>query len=138
MEAREGSTILDAPAKFVEIPVSFLISRTPNWHPAAFYSWSWQSLVYPVYALPAWFYIGLGIDALFGRRRVGRSNMIFSVVIAVAFAVMCCGLEFGISAAERQGQERLTWYIKGFALWAALFVIPCAAWVRQKYRRSAF
>jgi hypothetical protein len=98
--AQKSITVLNAPAKFVEIVVSVLVSRTGNWYPASFLRSTWRSLIYPIYALPAWFYVGLGIDALLGRSRIRQRNMILSLILALASAVLCCGFRFGISPAE--------------------------------------
>jgi len=130
--AEKPITILDVPGLFVGLPISWLLSLT-NWNPElALFPLQWRPILFPVYALPAWLYVGCGIDGLLGRRRVGRINMIFSIVIATAFALMCGGLECGISAAERQGQARLGWSIQGLALWTLLFAIPSVAWLIQR------
>ena len=129
-------TILNAPAKFVEVFVSLLVAHKGNWFPASFPSSTWHALIYPVYALPAWFFVGVGIDALMGRRLVRRWNAALSVFLALTFAVLFFGFRFGMPAAEREGQELLSWFIDGFALWAVLFAIPFAAWVLGRKRKS--
>jgi len=128
-------TILDAPAKFVEIAVSLIFFRTGNWLPNWLLRASWRSLIYPIYALPAWIYVGRGIDALLGRNDVRRSNMIASILLSLFSIAVCCTFTFGFSPAERQGQNLLDWYSKGFALWAVLFASPFAAWLRQRTNR---
>ena len=130
--AERPATILNAPAKVVEIVVSLLVAHKANWHPASLLPSTWHALVYPIYALPAWVYIGLGIDAGIGRCLVRRWNVVLSLFLALTFAVLFCGLRFGISAAEREGQEQLSWFIEGFALWAVLFAIPFVAWLLQR------
>ena len=92
--------------------------------------------MYPIYALPAWIYIGFAIDAMIGRRHIRRWNMILSMLLALTCASLFCGFRFGLPAAEREGQERLSWFIDGLALWAVLFSIPVMAWLRQRRRRT--
>jgi len=135
--AEKSITLLDAPAKFVEIIVSLVVARTGNWHPASLLTSTWHSLIYPIYALPAWFYVGHGIDALFRRNRVRPSNMMVGLTLALVSGVLCCGFRFGLSAAERQGQDQLNWSIEGLALWALLFAIPFVAWLKQKARGAS-
>src|SRR6266852_4635992 len=127
-------TVVEIPGVLVAALASLVVTRTANWHPGSLLPSTWRSLIYPFCGLPAWFYVGRGIDALLGRRRVSRGNMITSVILAIASGVLCCGFRFGISAAERQGQERLTWSIEGLALWAVLFAVPFVAWLRQRSR----
>lgn len=135
--AEKPVTILNTPAKFVETVVSLVIARKGYWWPPALQQSTWHVLIYPIYALPAWIYLGLGIDAVIGRRRVHRWNVILSVVLVLTCAALFCGLRFGMPAAEREGQERLSWFIDGFAIWAVLFSIPVVAWIVQKRQRAS-
>lgn len=129
--------VLDLPAKAMELIVTLLMSsRTGPWHPASFLPSTWRSLTYPLYALPAWFYVGTGVDALLGRRRVRGWNMILSLILSLTLASLCCGFRFGMSPAERQGQDLLSWAMEGLALWAVLFAIPFVAWAKQKGKRT--
>ena len=125
-------TTLNVPAKFVETLVSLVFVQSWYWWPNPLPESSWHVFVYPIYGLPAWIYVGLGIDALIGRRRVHRWNAVISVSLAVTFGLLFGALRFGITTAEREGQERLSWFIDGFAIWAVLFSIPVVAWIRQK------
>jgi hypothetical protein len=129
--AEKAIITLNASAKFVEVAVSLIVSRTGNWQPKSLLSSTWRSMIYPIYALPAWIYVGHGIDALRGRNRVRTGNMIVSIILTLISGVLCCGLRFGLSADERYGQDRLDCYIIGFALWAILFALPFIAWLRQ-------
>lgn len=132
--AEKPATILNAPAKFVESFVSLLLAHKANWHPASLLPSTWHSLIYPIYALPAWVYVGLGIDAGIGRCLVRRWNAVLSLFLALTFAVLFCGFRFGMSATEREGQEFLSWLIEGFALWAVLFAVPFVAWILRRKR----
>ena len=134
--AEKPVTILNAPAKFVETLVSLIVARTVYWWPPLLLQSTWHVLVYPIYALPAWIYVGLGIDAMIGRHRLHRWNVILSVVLALTFALLFCELRFGMPAADREGQEMLSWFIDGLAIWAVLFSIPVVAWMLQKKRET--
>jgi hypothetical protein len=134
--AEKPVTIMNAPAKFVEVFVSLLVAHEAKWYPASFLLSTWYALIYPVYALPAWLYVGVGIDALMGCRVVRRWNAALSVFLALTFALLFCGFRFGMPAAEREGQELLSWFIDGFTLWAVLFGIPFAAWMLRRKRQT--
>jgi hypothetical protein len=128
-------TVVELPAAFLAAVVSLIVTQTANWHPASLLPSTWRCLIYPFYGLPAWYYVGRGIDALLARERVSKGNMITSMILALASATLCCGFRFGMSVAERQGQDRLAWSIEGLALWAVLFGILFVAWLRQRGRR---
>src|SRR5579863_9339953 len=51
--AEKPATILNAPAKFVEVVVSLVVAHRANWYPASLLPSTWHSLIYPIYALPA-------------------------------------------------------------------------------------
>jgi len=134
--AEKPATILNAPAKFVEVFVSLLVAHKGYWYPASLLPSTWHALIYPIYALPAWVYVGLGIDAGIGRRPVRRWNVVLSVFLALTCAALFCGFRFGMPATEREGQELLSWFIEGFALWALLFAIPFVAWTIRRKRET--
>jgi hypothetical protein len=135
LSAEKSITILCAPAKFVEVAVSLILFRTARWYPTSLLPGLWRSLIYPIYALPAWIYAGRGIDAILRRTEVRRSNMVASLILALSSLVLCCGLRFGLSPTDRQGLT--DWYIKGFALWAVFFALPLTAWLTRKTKAAA-
>jgi len=141
--AERPITILNTPAVFVEPLISLVVARKGYWWPhsllqkhIAVHLMTWRTLVYPIYAVPAWIYIGLAIDAMIGRRHIRRWNAILSVLLVLTCASLFCGFRFGMTIAEREGQETLGWFIDGFALWAVLFCTPAMAWIWQKRRRT--
>jgi hypothetical protein len=140
--AAKSLTVLNTPASLVEHIV--LLLRPPSngtWYsasgcyPAWLGLWPGRSLTYPIYALPAWFYVGRGLDGLLAHERVGTANMVLSVVLAGVAIAICGGLRFGLSPWERRDQ--VSWFIEGFALWACLFAIPLVEWFRQKVARKS-
>jgi len=134
LRAEKPVTVLNAPAVIVEVIVSLVVSQTVDWHPASLMWPTWRALIYPIYAVPIWFYLGRGIDALWGHRVVRRRDAVISLLLAAIFATLACGFRFGLTQAERQDQDLLQWFIEGFALWAALFTVPFFAWIRQRTR----
>lgn len=132
--AEKPLTIVNAPAKIAETVVSLIVARKGYWWPSSLPQSTWHALIYPIYALPAWIYLGFGIDALIGRHRVHRWNVILGLLLALTCASLFCGFRFGMPATERNGQERLSWFIDGLAIWAVLFSIPAVAWLQKKRR----
>lgn len=131
LRAEKPVMLLNAPAVFVEVLISLIVSRTPNWHPASITWTTWRTVIYPIYAVPIWFYLGRGVDALWGRSIVRRREALISLLLAAIFTTLACGFRFGLTPAERQDQDILQLFIEGFALWAALFMVPFLAWIRH-------
>jgi len=124
-------TILNAPAHFVNLPISYLMSRGPFWSPYFLGPAGWRCLTYPFFALPAWCFVGFGIDALLGRKRVRNTNLVLSVFLAILFGIFAAALRFGL--ADDPGL--VAGLTEGFTLWTLLFAIPFAAWLRQRFAR---
>jgi len=129
-------SVIETPGIFLGSAVSAIVARTPNWSPPYLTSSTWRTLIYPFFALPAWYFVGLGIDALAGRRGISKAGMVTSLILAIGSAAIAAGFRFGMSASERQGQDRLNWAIEGLALWTILFAIPFVAWLRHKTHGS--
>lgn len=67
---------------------SLIVSRTRNWWPAFLLPSTWRSLMHPLYALPAWFLVGRGIDALLRRTRVTAGDGMTSILLALVPACL--------------------------------------------------
>ena len=96
----------------------------------------WRVLTSPLLALPAWWFVGRGFDGLAGNARMRRLDLIVGSALSIIACVLSAGLRFGLSDSEREGQDSLTWFIGGLALWTLLFAIPAIAWVRAKIKQS--
>jgi len=129
--------ILNVPAHFVDALICYAIARQPSWSPSSIGPAAWHCLTYPLFALPAWFYVGFGLDAFLGRKRVRPLALTPSVVLVLAFGVLAAGLLFGLTPEERREQDMLLAYIGGLALWAVLFAVPFAAWLRQRLAKPS-
>ncbi|HEY6371129.1 MAG TPA: hypothetical protein VIX37_11160 [Candidatus Sulfotelmatobacter sp.] len=89
--------ILNAPAHFVNLPITYVMSRGPFWSPPNFLGPAgWCCLTYPFFALPAWCYVGFGIDALLGRKRIRTTNLIVSLILVMLLGTLAAVLRFGL------------------------------------------
>lgn len=102
--AEKPVTILNTPAKFVEGFVSLLVAHKANWYPESFLSSTWHVLIYPVYALPAWLYVGVGIDALMGRCLARRWNAALSVFSPCSSP--CCSADSDSACQRRTAKAK--------------------------------
>jgi hypothetical protein len=92
----------------------------------------WRIIAYPILALPAWWFVGRGMDGLGGNVRMTKLDLVLGLVLSIAAGILAIGLGFGLSDSERAGQDSLSWFIGGLGLWWLLFAIPAAAWGRAK------
>ena len=121
-------TALNLPGMLIELLLS--IRTWPNiWQPAGLTLWSWRALSLPIFALPAWYYVGVGVDGLCGRVVLHIRDAIFGSFLAAGCAFLGAGLTIGLSAPDRE--PSLKWITAGFMLWALAFGIVAVAAVRQ-------
>jgi len=130
VRSTELITILNFPAHFVDLLISYLVARKPFWWPDLLGPAEWLCLTYPFLALPAWVYVGFGVDALLQRKRVRTWNMVLSAILTLIFGVMATGFYFAL----RDDPGLLPGSIAGFTLWTFLSSIPFLAWLRGKLR----
>ena len=135
---REQGTIslLNAPGYVLGALASQLVVHHARGFPDSLGPFLWRALSVPLFAIPAWFFTGRGIDGLLMRQRMRMFDLVMSAILVLLSLVISVGLRFGLSASERAGDELLVYYISGFAWWSLLFALPLSAWVRQKFQRA--
>ena len=125
---------VNMPAMATEILVDLPTTWPESWHPQQLMLDTWRSLIFPFYCLPAWWFVGRGMDALLGTRRQHWATALFGFAIFLLFAVIFCGLAFGLSAADHEDSGWIFWGLGG---WCLLFAVTPCAWFRQwRSRRS--
>jgi hypothetical protein len=124
---------LNTPAFLIEFLISIPISWPSSWHPEGMTPDVWRALSFPFFALPAWWFAGRSIDACLLRQRPNWAITVIAILFSTLFVILFCGLRFGLSTPERDG---VTFPLWGFPLWAALFAVYPAAWIRSRRRRT--
>lgn len=134
---REQGTIylLNAPGYLLGAFASQLVVHHANGFPDSLGPFLWRVLSLPLFAIPAWFFAGRGIDGLLLRRRMRLFDLVLSAILVLLSLALSAGLRFGLSESERASDEMLVSHISGFAWWSLLFAFPLSAWVRQRLRR---
>ena len=135
---REQGTIvlLNAPGYVLGALASQLVVHHARGFPDSLGLFLWRVLSAPLFAIPAWFFVGRGIDGLLMRQRMIWFDLVMSAILVLLSLVISVGLRFGLSASERTGDDLLVYFITGFAWWSLLFAFPLSAWVRQKVQRA--
>ena len=118
---------LNMPGFIIEVPSEHTSSGLiTQLHPMSFNQW--RALALPVCCLPFWWFVGVGLDALAGRRRLNWIFLLLGSILWVFIGVIETGLWFGISKADRNG---LMFPYLGLGFWFILLSAYPTAWVRQ-------
>jgi hypothetical protein len=132
---REGDTItaLNLPGDIVYWIASLPFTGSVPWHPSAVPPESWRSFCLPFFCLPAWWFVGRGLDALLGWRHPRRWTLLIGTLLSAGFLVLLLGLTFAVPTADLRGG---TWILWGFALWTLAFGVFPAAWIHVWLKRK--
>ena len=134
----EGKIVaLNMPAHFVQLLISLSLGKSVHWFPESLGPALWRVVGFPIFAAPAWCFVGNGLDNLVRMKRARNTSLVTSIVLGVLFAALALMLRFGLTESERNEQEMLSYYIFGLALWSFLFAVPAFARVRRKVKLSS-
>ena len=123
--------LLNAPGQLLYSIICVSV-RGSRWYPASIDPALWLIFSSSFCALPAWWFVGRAIDALFAGKGLRRADLVIGVTLFVVFLALTTGLSFSLSPEDRAGQDMFLWSsIYGFALWAGLMTIPVIAWLIQ-------
>lgn len=120
-------TAMNLPGALMEMPISLATTTPEAWYPKRLDEWTSRALATVVYCLPAWWVVGLGLEALVGRRRLRWPWPVLGGVACGLLLVMLGGFLFGVSAGAGGG-----WVYAGLGLWIVLFAVLPVAGVRQR------
>lgn len=126
--------VLNAPARLVSLLPAHLIAHRPFWTPWGLMPSAWVAISFPIFAMPAWYFVGRGADGFLLRLRIKKTESILSVMLCGLFLAMTALMVFAFSPEERNHEWSA--YVAGFALWTVLFALPFVA--RRKQARSHF
>lgn len=137
-DASHAIQAINLPGFLVEMALSVITGSWPHgWSPASINLLTWRALAFPIYCLAFWYFVGLGLDALSGERRL-RPWVLFAGSLLWILFVLLLGVSFfGISAAQRTGMILPYW---GCTIWiACLTAFPASSikeWLAHRRVRS--
>jgi hypothetical protein len=122
-------TAVNLPGALMEMPISLATTVPEEWYPKPLDWWTWMAIGTLFYCLPAWWLVGLGVEALVGPRRLRWPWAVLGGVLCGMLMVLLAGFLFGGSTANHAGGG---WVFAGLGLWIVLFALLPVAWVRQR------
>jgi hypothetical protein len=114
-----------------EVLISLPTSWPESWHPDGLTLEAWRALTWPFFCLPAWWFVGKGLDGLLSGRWLHWTMFAVGSALCVFCAVLLLGLRFGLEASDRVDP----WVYCGLGFWSIAFGIPPFAWVQQRRRK---
>ncbi|HSY36971.1 MAG TPA: hypothetical protein VK814_14540 [Acidobacteriaceae bacterium] len=126
-------TAMQLPGALVEMPLAIALTNPSLWYPQQLDEWTWSLVEMPLYCLPAWWLVGLGMEGLLGRRRVRWPALLLGSVAWATFVLMLCEYLLGWMLPGRAVEG---WVVAGFGLWIVLFGVLPACWVLRGVLRG--
>lgn len=125
---------INLPGIFVQALISLPAQTSPpsTWHPQALALETWQALVFPFFALPFWWLVGCGLDAVVSKDRLHWSLLLIGTLLAITCLSLALGFRVGMSEAEHMGSP---WFVRGIIGWTIGFAILPLAWIGQIVRQ---
>ncbi len=129
-----GSILLiDLPGSFGDVLTSLIVAHTIEWHPASWNSQTWGVCTLPIYAIPAWYFAGRGLDALRKRRRIWGATALFSLLLSSFSLLGASAVWLGSwSSLDRTTAPM----VASLALWGCLFSTNFIAWLHLRLNPS--
>jgi hypothetical protein len=136
MPLAHSHTIITAnlPGILPDLLISLPSDQPGKWHPSWVSLENWRCFTFPFYCLPAWWFVGYGLDALLARRHVRRAVLWTGTLLCLLFAVPLVGC----LTAPPGDRADLAWLVPGLLLWTVLFGVFPGGWLRQKIRRRRY
>ena len=117
------------PATIVETVISSPSILASSWHAADFYVDSFRSLTYPIYSLPAWWFVGTGLDGLFRKRKIGLPSRLAGTALTIVLITIVIGLRSAPHGNDPNGE--FNWIIRALGIWVLMFAVFPAVWLKQ-------
>ena len=128
-------TAMEMPGALVQMPMAVALTNPELWYPQQLDQGTGSWLAMPLYCLPAWWLVGLGVEALLGRKVRWMLLAVGSVACGL-FGVLLVGYLAGWTVPGRVVEG---WVMAGLGMWMGLFAMLPVGWVagRKQLRVSS-
>lgn len=123
---------LNLPGVLVGAPLSVPAAAYLRGHPRMFSVRTWHSVTMPFFCIPAWWFLGLGMDAALARKRLHWGlHAIGSILSCVCIATL-----IGILTSLPADKTDLLPFMPGAILWAVAFGLFPLNWLCQRFHAN--
>jgi len=122
---------INFPGAIIEAVVLGFRDQGAVWYPEQLGLEAWRAITLPFFALPAWWFVGRGVDGLTGERRTGKTAMVLSILFS-ALCLLLLTIGIFCTASEDWKDHSDVWLLLGLAEWSFFFAAPAGAWFRQR------
>jgi len=119
---------LNLPGIIVGAPFSLPAVAFLRRHPTMLSPKSWHTVTVAFFGLPAWWFVGLGVERLLTRRRMPWSALAFGSALCLA----CIAFAIGIVTSAPIDKVDLLPFLPGALLWTIAFGLFPFLWMLQK------
>lgn len=121
---------LNLPGALVGAPLSVPAASYLRSHPRVFSVRTWHTVTMPFFCIPAWWFLGLGIDAALTRKRLHWGlHAIGSILCCVCIAALV-----GILTSPPADKTDLLPFMPGAIFWVVAFGLFPLNWLLQRFR----
>ena len=94
-----------------------------------------REAAYFVFCIPAWWFLGFGIEGLLSFRKLRWRSMLAGTLLVLFFALLAIAIQLNFGESPQDHSEAVV-PLWGFFFWAAAFAIPPLAWLKQRLIRK--
>lgn len=123
---------LNLPGALIGAPLSVLAASYFRSHPRAFSIQAWHTVTMPLFGVPAWSLVGLGLDALLKRKRLHWGFRAIGSILCAA----CILLVIGILTSPPTDKSDLLPFMPGAIFWAVAFGLFPVNWLSRRSRTN--
>lgn len=121
-------TDLNLPGLIVGAPLSVPVVSFLRRHPAALSTRAWHTITVPFFCLPAWWFVGIGLDGLLARRRLHWAPLVMGSILSCA----CVAFVAGILTSPPADRPDLLGLLPGAIFWTFAFGVLPLNWLVPK------
>jgi hypothetical protein len=116
---------LNLPGALIGAPLSTFATSYFRTHTSGFSIHTWHSVTMPFFCLPAWWFVGLGVDGTLARKRLHWALRLVGLI----FCLACLALVIGILTSPPADREDLLPFMPGAIFWAISFGLFPLNWI---------
>ena len=122
-------TNLNLPGMIVGAPLTVPAVSFLRQHPLALSAQTWHTVTIPFFCLPAWWFVGRGLDGLITRRSLHWPMLAIGSILSCG----CIALVIGILTSPPADKQDLIGFLPGGIFWATAFAVLPLNWLVRRH-----